>query len=112
MDSSILEKMPTRAKDAYTLAEAALVLGAARGKVDELAVALEHNLTLWVAIRTLVSAPGNVLPATIRENLIRLSGFVLDTTCHAGVGMSENQLNTLININLQIAAGLRGQAVA
>lgn len=100
-----------REMDALALAQAAVGLDRARGKSAELAAALEANLELWVAIRTLVSAPGNLLPAGIRDNLIRLSRFVAGTTCNDGVAISEHRLNTLININLQIAEGLRGQAV-
>jgi flagellar biosynthesis regulator FlaF len=99
-------KMSVREKDAYALTEAAVSLDLARGKQADLAAALEHNLELWVAIRTLVTTPGNSLPAAIRHNLVQLSGFVAGTTLSDGVTIPESRLNTLININLQIAEGL------
>ena len=107
MDSSShFPNMTVREKDAFALAQAAVVLDQSRGKAADLAAALEHNLELWVAIRTLVSRPGNALPATIRHNLVQLSGFVAGTTWRDGVTIPDNRLDTLININLQIAEGL------
>ena len=106
MTSTTLQKMTVREKDAYALTEAAVSLDRARGKAADLAAALEHNLELWVAIRTLVTTPGNALPAAIRNNLVQLSGFVAGTTLDDGVSIPESRLNTLININLQIAEGL------
>ena len=101
--------MSVREQDAYALTEAAVRLDNARGAAGDLAAALEHNLELWVAIRTLVTKPGNALPASIRHNLVQLSGFVAGTTLDDGVAMTESRLNTLININLQIAEGLLEQ---
>ena len=106
MNSLPSPNMTIREKDAYALTEAAVNLDQARGKDADLAAALEHNLELWVAIRTLVTSPGNALPAPIRHNLVQLSGFVAGTTIDDGVGIPESRLNTLININLQIAEGL------
>jgi len=112
MSSRQLQSMSVREQDAFALAEAAVRLDQARGKASDLALALEHNLELWVAIRTLVSRPGNVLPAQIRHNLVELSGFVADATWRDGVAMPQNRINTLININLQIAEGLLEKSVA
>ncbi len=106
MNALNLQSMSTREKDAFALTEAAVGLDRARGKAADLAAALEHNLELWVAIRTLVSRPGNALPATIKHNLVQLSGFVTGTTWRDGVAIPDSRLNTLININLQIAEGL------
>ena len=112
MTHQALSQMSVREKDAYALTEAAVGLDRARGRAGELAAALEHNLELWVAIRTLVTTPGNALPAAIRNNLVKLSGFVAGNTIDSGVAMPESLLNTLININLQIAEGLLQRATA
>ena len=101
-----LQSLTTREQDAYALKEAAASLDQARGQAAELAAALEHNLELWVAIRTLVSRPGNALPAAIRHNLVQLSGFVAGTTWRDGITIPDSRLDTLISINLQIAEGL------
>jgi len=106
MSASDLMSMSTREQDAFALTEAALRIDRARGKAADLAAALEHNIELWVAIRTLVTRPGNALPAQIRHNLVELSGFVADATWKDGVAMPAKRLDTLININLQIAEGL------
>lgn len=106
MNTVELQSMSTREQDAFALTEAAVGLDRARGTGADLAAALEHNLELWVAIRTLVSRPGNALPATIRHNLVQLSGFVAGTTWRDGITIPDSRLNTLININLQIAEGL------
>jgi flagellar protein FlaF len=106
MNALATPRMSVREKDAYALTQAAVGLDLARGKEADLAAALEHNLELWVAIRTLVTSPGNALPAVIRQNLVQLSGFVAGTTLNDGVTIPESRLNTLININLQIAEGL------
>jgi flagellar biosynthesis regulator FlaF len=114
MSGSQLQSMSTREQDAFALTEAAVRLDQARGKEANLAAALEQNLQLWVAIRTLVSRPGNALPAQIRNNLVSLSGFVAETTWRDGVAIPATRLDTLININLQIAEGLlqRGEEAA
>jgi len=106
MDQLDLNTLTTRERDAFALTQAAIHLDQARGQAAALASALEHNLELWVAIRTLVSRPGNELPAAIRHNLVELSSFVAGTTWRDGVTIPDTRLDTLININLQIAEGL------
>jgi len=106
MSTVELQSMTTREKDAFALTEAAIGLDRSRSDSADLAAALEHNLELWVAIRTLVSRPGNALPAAIRHNLVQLSGFVAGTTWRDGITIPDSRLDTLININLQIAEGL------
>ncbi len=106
MNAIAQDSLTVRQQDAYALAESAVVLERARGKASLLARALEHNLELWVAIRTLVTGTENELPADIRQNLFRLSGFVVDATWRDGVAISDGRLDILIAINLHIAEGL------
>ncbi len=94
---------------ALVLSQAAIGLDQARsGKRDPhaLAMALESNIQVWVAICALVDAPACPLQPNIRENLRRLSDFVASTTFKHGVDIVDSTLNTLININLQISEGL------
>jgi len=102
------ENLSLPEQDAFCLSRAAIFLDRAmtRGEADELAAALDHNLELWAGIRALVIKPGNGMPANVRDNLVRLSGFVADTTISWGVKITRDVLNTLININLQISEGL------
>ena len=103
-----VDKLSAPERDAYALTEAAVRLDQSRTDAAALMGALEHNLKLWVAIRTMITkwSEGKPLPAEIQENLIRLSHYVADTTFRHAANMRESTLNSLININLQIAQGL------
>lgn len=103
-------------QEALSLAEAAIALDRARSGPDrgtELVAALNHNLEVWVAIRSLARSEGSHLPPNIKANLIRLSEFVAHTTFTSGATIGDQALNTLININMQLAEGLlEGQKAA
>ncbi len=101
-----IESLKIGEQDAFGLVEAAITLDQSRGDKARLAAALDHNLQLWVAIRTLVSDAGSTLPDAIKANLKRLSDFVADTTLKKGVDISDNTITTLVNVNLQISEGL------
>ena len=95
-------------KDAAALSDAAIRLDQARGDDKMLVAALDHNLELWVGIRTIVSQweEYNPMPMEARENLVKLSQYVADSTFIHGQDIADKTLNSLININLQIAQGL------
>ncbi|MBI3446286.1 MAG: hypothetical protein HY055_13250 [Magnetospirillum sp.] len=96
-------------QEALSLAEAAIALDRARMAEDRnraLVEALNNNLEVWIAIRALSQSPSSTLPPPIRNNLLRLSDFVAQTTFSAGASISDNALNSLININMQLAEGL------
>ena len=101
-----IETLKIGEQDAFGLVEAAITLDQSRGDKARLAAALDHNLQLWVAIRTLVSEATSALPDTVKTNLTRLSEFVADTTLKKGVEISDNTVTTLVNVNLQISEGL------
>jgi len=94
--------------EAENLAEAALLLDHARENRDagKLASALDNNLQVWTAIRTIAVRPDATLTDTARSNLIRLSDFVATSTLSSGVTIPNETLSTLINVNLQISEGL------
>jgi flagellar biosynthesis regulator FlaF len=95
-------------EDALALASAALEIAAAFEAKDDkrLAAALNHNLQLWVGIRTLVSRPTSPLPSGVKDNLIRLSNFVARKTFDMQNGANAKVINALTNTNLQISEGL------
>lgn len=93
-------------QDAYALSRAAVMLDQAKGTPALVARAIDHNLELWVAIRTVISQGDNPLSAEIKENLTKLSHYVADTTFRHGADASARTLDSLININLQISQGL------
>lgn len=92
-------------QDALALAQSALLLDNSRLEPGKLVAALEANLELWVAIRTLVSR-GSAVPDQTKGNLLRLSQYVASETLSKGAEIDEETLDTLISINLQISEGL------
>lgn len=93
-------------EDALALVRTALQLDGSRAEPDKLVAALEANLELWVAIRTLVSRNNTALPGEAKGNLLRLSQYVASETLRKGAEIEPETLDALININLQISEGL------
>lgn len=79
-----------------------------RNKAD-LSEALLYNRKLWSIFVTDVTGPEHQLPAEVRQNVANLGIFVLKQTLTATADPKPENLNSLININREIAAGLRGQ---
>ncbi len=107
MTVDVLDMKPAE-QDAFSLSEAAVLMDQARQAKDSrmLAAALNHNLEVWIAIKTFVSRDGHPMAKETRDNLIQLSRFVAEKTFRNGAAISAEALDTLININLQIAEGL------
>lgn len=97
-------------KDAYTLMTAASLLSEA-DTPEKVNIALDHNLKLWIAIKTVVQDGGNALAPEVKDNLRQLSQWVATTTMEAGSGEFEgSKLIALARVNMHIAEGLvRGQ---
>jgi flagellar protein FlaF len=79
-----------------------------RNKAD-LAEALLYNRKLWSIFLTDVTGPDHPLPAEIRQNVANLGIFVMKQTLSVTADPKPEHLDSLININRQLAAGLRGQ---
>ena len=95
-------------QDALTLMKAASLLIDATTP-EAVSVALDNNLKLWVAIKTVVSHQDNTLPAQIKDNLASLAQYVSNVTMEATQGEIEyRRLVGLARINMQIAEGLLG----
>ncbi len=95
-------------QDALTLMKAASMLIDATTP-DAVSVALDNNLKLWVAIKTVVQAEENALPPQIKQNLASLAQYVSTVTMEATQGEIEyRRLVGLARINMQIAEGLLG----
>jgi flagellar biosynthesis activator protein FlaF len=78
-------------------------------KRAELESALLHNRKLWSIFLTSVLEPDHPMPPDIRQNIANLGLFVMKQTV-AILGEPERaSLATLININRELAAGLRGK---
>lgn len=73
----------------------------------ELRGALRFNRRLWNVFLTSVTRPDNPLPRPIRENVANLGLFVLSHTLKAEANPHAARLDVLININRELALGLR-----
>lgn len=75
--------------------------------------ALTYNRKLWTVFVETVSSDDNPLPQEIRQNVANLGLFVLKHTMEVQLEPSADKLDVLVNINREIAAGLRAsQATA
>jgi flagellar protein FlaF len=79
------------------------------GKKGELEAALSFNRRLWVVFVTSVSRAENPLPREIKQNIANLGLFVFHHTVGIQADPNPAKLGALININRQIAEGLRAQ---
>jgi flagellar protein FlaF len=78
-------------------------------KRDDLDKALHYNRKLWTMFFAAVTAVDSPLPAEIRQNVANLGLFVMNETIELTGKPQREKLETLIDINRQIAAGLLGQ---
>jgi len=72
--------------------------------------ALLYNRKLWTIFMTSVVEEGHPLPASVRQNITNLGIFVLKQTLDAQAKPAPAQLAALVNINREVAAGLRASA--
>ncbi len=70
--------------------------------------ALKYNQRVWSFFQSEVSAADNPLPPEIKQNLLALSIFVDRRIFEVMAYPAPDKLDILININRNIAAGLRG----
>ncbi len=80
------------------------------GKRSELDAALTFNRRLWVVFVTSVSRAENPLPREIKQNIANLGLFVFNHTVGIQSDPNPAKLGALININRQIAEGLRARS--
>lgn len=97
-------------QDARTMMQAAGLLIEA-DTPEKVNIALDTNLKLWVAIKTVIQDGQSALSDAVKENLRGLAQYVATTTMEAGDGSIElSRLVSLARIDMQIAEGLlRGQ---
>jgi flagellar protein FlaF len=99
-----------REVEAMAFTKAALMLEDAKkvtGNIAEFSKALRFNHLLWTIIQADLTDPENQLPPEIKANVMSLSIFVDKQTTKALRTASANDLDVLININRNLAAGLR-----
>ena len=74
---------------------------------DELHSALKFNRKLWTVFLSSATRDDNPLPQAIRQNIANLGMFVMSHSIKLEANPQASRLNVLININREIAAGLR-----
>ncbi|MCF4098832.1 flagellar biosynthesis regulator FlaF [Maritalea mediterranea] len=79
------------------------------GKKSELDGALTYNRKLWTVFMTSVTGDDNPLPTLIKQNVANLGIFVMNHTIATLANPEARKLDVLININKELAAGLRTQ---
>lgn len=79
---------------------------------DDLDEALTYNRKLWTILVSSVTRPENPLPLEIKQNIANLGIFIFNHTVRIMAEPREERLGVLININRELAAGLRGSAAA
>ena len=100
-------------QEAYFLAKCGLDLSEAYKAQDQqmYVTALDQNQKLWVMIKTLMKSNRSKLPQETKDNLIKLADYVAANTIKLGQNLEKTDsklLDSLININRQIAEGLLG----
>ncbi len=73
----------------------------------ELSAALGFNRKLWTVFLGSVTGEESSLPKSLRENIANLGLFVMKQTMSVQADPTAGKLTVLININREIAAGLR-----
>jgi flagellar protein FlaF len=105
-----------RETEARVLTEAALKLKKCQdnwgdpnldGQLDE---ALRYNQKIWSLFQGELERDDNPLPGKLKIDILRLAAFIDKRIFEVMAFPSPEKLNIIININQNIAAGLRGSA--
>ena len=75
---------------------------------EKLAEALRTNQMVWSILQSELVKPDNLLPLNIRENILTLSVFIDKRIIQVMAHAEPEKLQIIIDINLNLAAGLRG----
>jgi flagellar protein FlaF len=77
----------------------------------DLDAALTYNRKLWTILVSSVTREDNPLPREIRQNVVNLGLFIFKHTFAVTIEPDPARLQVLININRELAAGLRGRGI-
>ena len=82
----------------------------ATGTDQDLKAALSFNRKLWTIFMSAVTQPDSPLPPELRQNIANLGMFIMNQTREILLDLNPQpqQLDVLVRLNHQIAAGLRG----
>ena len=105
--------MSGREIEALALTKAALQLKKCRNEWDpddrdgKRSESLEMNQRIWTILQGELAKDDNPLPKQLKQDLLSLSLFIDKRTFDVMAYPAPEKLDILININLNIAAGLR-----
>jgi flagellar protein FlaF len=106
--------MSDREVEAAVLTKGALMLrdcqekwtrGGSNGMLDE---ALRYNQLVWSIFQGEITRKDHPMPMDLRQKILALSRFIDRRIFEIMAYPRSEQLNAIININLNLAAGLRG----
>lgn len=105
---------PPREIEAQALLKAARQLREVQsnwGGFDErLVSALHFNRRLWAIFMSAAQSDENQQPLEVRQQIANIGMFVMNRTIDVQIMPDPEKLNSLIEINTNIAAGLAGRA--
>jgi len=78
----------------------------------DLVAALLFNRRLWTVFVSSATREDSVMPVDLRENIANLGIFIMKQSISLQAEPVAQKLDVLININRQLAAGLRANAPA
>ena len=78
------------------------------GDLENLFEALRNNQRLWTFFQSELTKEDNPLPLQIKEDLLNLSLFVDKRTFEMMAKLDPARIKILVDINMNIAAGLQG----
>ncbi len=105
--------MSAREIESAVLTKAALKLKECQDNWDavdrdeRLNEALKFNQLVWSIFQGELMNENNPLPIQLRRDILRLSAFIDKRIFEVMISPSPEKLNIIININLNLAAGLR-----
>jgi flagellar protein FlaF len=79
------------------------------GRQEVLTQALKFNQVLWSIFQAELMDKDNPLPKKLREDILSLSAFIDKRIVDVMAFPSPEKLTTIININMSLAFGLRGE---
>ncbi len=106
--------MSGRETEARVLSKAALKLKncqdnwQAKDRDERLDEALKYTQRIWSIFQAELSKKENPLPVSLKRDLLRLSAFIDKRIFETMAFPSPEKLSIIIDINRNIAAGLRG----
>ena len=110
--------MSDREIEASVLTKAAMKLKAcqdrwdAADRAETLDEALRFNQLMWSIFQVELARPENPLPKQIKENILSLSAFIDKRIFDVMAYPAPEKLDIIININMNLSAGLRGTPAA